>query len=81
MEEHHGVEVGDDGGEVVRGLGGEGGNDAECWEGLEVLRAFEDVGEVGAEGADAEVVERDVALFVCELGAGGLGLLGRLDGG
>lgn len=81
VEEHHGVEVGDDGGDVVRGLGGEGGDDAECWEGLEVLRALEDVGKLGAEGADAEVVERDVALLVGEFGAGCLGLLGLFDGG
>jgi hypothetical protein len=80
VEEHHGVEVGDDGGEVVGSLGGEGGDDAECWEGLEVLGALEDVGELGTEGADAEVVEGDVALFVGELGAVGFGLLGLLDG-
>lgn len=45
------------------------------------MRALEDVGEFGAEGTDTEVVEGDIALFVGELGAVGLSLLGLLDGG
>jgi hypothetical protein len=37
--------------------------------------ALEDVGEVGALGADPKVIENDIALLVAELGAAGLGLL------
>jgi acyl-CoA thioesterase FadM len=37
--------------------------------------ALEDVGEVGALGADTKVVENNIALLVAELGAAGLGLL------
>jgi hypothetical protein len=37
--------------------------------------ALEDIGEVGALGADTKVVKDDIALLVAELGAAGLGLL------
>ena len=47
MKEHHGVKVWDDIGDFVGGLGGEEGDYAERWEGLERVVAFEDEGEVG----------------------------------
>ena len=40
VQEEHGGEVGDDVGDLVGGFGGEEGDDAECWEGLEILVAF-----------------------------------------
>lgn len=69
VEEHHWGEVGDD---VVEGeghLGVEGRNNAEGGDDLEVLVAFKDVLDVGALGADAEVVEADVTLVELVLGA------------
>lgn len=48
VQEHHGVEVGDDGGDVERWGCAEGGDDAEGWEDLEVFVAFVHEGEVGA---------------------------------
>jgi hypothetical protein len=55
VEEHAGVEVGDN---VVKGerwVGVKGRNDAEGGDNLEVLVALEDKGEVGSLCADSEV--------------------------
>src|SRR5690606_11053981 len=51
-------------------------NDTEGWENFKVLRALKDPLEVGALGANAEVVEEDVLVIVDKLGAGaGLALV------
>ena len=69
VEKHHGGEVGDN---IVEGeghLGVEGRDDTEGGDDLEILVALEDVLDVGALGADAEVVEADVTLVELVLGA------------
>ena len=80
VEEHHGVEVGDEGVVAEGGLGGEGGDDTVGWEDLEVLGTLEDVLELVGLGTNTQVVEDGVTVLVLELGLGTLLVKSLLDG-
>lgn len=80
VEEHHGVEVGNEVIKRVGELGIEWGNDAEGGDGLEVLSTLKYVAEIGALGTDTKVVKHDVALGVVELSSLALSLEGFLLG-
>ncbi len=81
VEKHHWGEVLDDVAHVPGGGGVEPRDNTECGEGLEVVVVLVDEGKVGALGAQAQVVEDNIALSVVERGSVGSSLLSLLDGG
>jgi hypothetical protein len=80
MEEHHGREVGHEVVHVEGHLGVKGWDDAVGGNDLEVVGALEDVLELVAFGADAEVVEDDITFGVGEFGGFGGSGFGFFDG-